>query len=93
MGPGTLVFKGKKTGIAGTIFETGKQRTLLTVGKIIAPKNSKAIKYAKKAKRIKTVAKKTQKDIWAHRGPTANFIEEGSDSSKLAKMRYSILKK
>lgn len=93
MGPGTLVFKGKKTGIAGTIFETGKKRTLLTVGKIIAPKNSKAIKYAKKAKRIKTVAKKTQKDIWAHRGPTVNFIEEGSDSSKLAKMRYSILKK
>lgn len=93
MGPGTLVFKGKKTGIAGTIFETGKQRTLLTVGKIIAPKNSKAIKYAKKAKRIKTVAKKTQKDIRAHRGPTVNFIEEGSDSSKLAKMRYSILKK
>lgn len=97
MGPGTLVFKGKKTAVAGVKYEYNKKRKwkVLTVGKIIAPKNSKALAYAKKAKRVKWFAKRIKTDIKRYTGPEVNYVDEeyNPDYVKLAKMKYSILKK
>lgn len=96
VGPGTLEFKGKKTAVAGTKFKYkyNSKKILLTVGKITAPKNSKALAYAKKAKRIKKITSGTQKWMKAHVGAATNLLEYASEGSvKLTKMKYSILKK
>lgn len=95
MGPGILVFKGKKTVVVGSKVGYKEKRKVITVGKIIAPKNSKALAYAKKAKRVKWLAKSVKTDIKRYTGPEVNYVEDeyGSDIIKLAKMKYSILKK
>lgn len=95
VGPKTLVFKGKKTTVAGAKFKKKKKMKLLTVDKIIAPKNSKALAYAKKAKRVKWIAKSLQKYMSVHIGASENFVDEGYGSSnvRIAKMKYSVLKK
>ena len=94
MGVRTLVFKGKKTKIVGIKRSSKKNKNVLTVGKIIAPKGSKALAYAKKAKRVKWLAKWVQRDIRAYSGPTVNYTD-GYDGRaiKYAKMKYSVLKK
>ena len=93
-GVGTLVFKGKKTKLAGCEYKReGKCKVFVTVGKIIAPKKSKTLAMAKKAKRIKWIAKGVQKNLGIHTDPGENFSELGSPSVKFAKMKYSVLKK
>lgn len=58
-GVSTLIFKGKNTKVEGgdirdvnMLTEVPKGKSLITVKKIIAPKNSKAIEFAKKAVKI-----------------------------------------
>lgn len=58
-GISTLIFKGKNTKVEGgdirdvnMLTEVPKGKSLITVKKIIAPKNSKAIEFAKKAVKI-----------------------------------------
>lgn len=79
----TLVFKGKNTKLSGaisphkkissTLFK--KNQKILTVTKVIAPRNSKAMAYAKKAYRIKWI--KPRSPEWI----------DHEDGAKLAKVK------
>ena len=51
-GVGELIFKGKKTKVVGCEYKRKGDYNFITVGKITAPKNSAAIKYAKKSLKI-----------------------------------------
>ncbi len=61
--PETLIFKGENTKLAGCsdklriVHENGKEENynVITAGKIVAPKGSEAIRYAKKAKKVKAI--------------------------------------
>jgi len=48
----TLIFKGKKTKIVGVEYRGEGDYNFITVGKIVAPKDSKAAAFAKKALKI-----------------------------------------
>lgn len=98
-GPRKLVFKGKNTrlrGVKATEFLNSnrvgkkykidlKKKDLLTTIKVVAPKKSKAIQYAKKAYRIQKIYKNSgvDKDLWH---------EYGKKGYKLAKVKWSYLK-
>lgn len=98
-GPRKLVFKGKNTrlrGVKAAEFLNSnrvgkkykidlKKKDLLTTIKVVAPKKSKAIQYAKKAYRIQKIYKNfgVDKDLWH---------EYGKKGYKLAKVKWSYLK-
>lgn len=102
-GPRKLVFKGKNTrlrGLKAAEFLNSnrvgkkykidlKKKDLLTTIKVVAPKKSKAIQYAKKAYRIQKIYKNSSvdndlwKDLWH---------EYGKKGYKLAKVKWSYLK-
>ena len=98
-GPRKLVFKGKNTrlrGVKAAEFLNSnrvgkkykidlKKKDLLTTIKVVAPKKSKAIQYAKKAYRIQKIYKNSgvDKDLWH---------EYGKKGYKLAKVKWSYLK-
>ena len=88
-----LEFKGKNTRVVG--IKNRKKKNVLTVGKIVAPKNSKALKYAKKAKRVKYLSKWTKKEIEGDASYITDFVsgDYHENSIKYAKMKYSVLKK
>lgn len=74
-GVNTLIFKGKKTEIR-TITDFHVEKDYITVSKIIAPKNSKAIQFAKKAKRVKYISPKIKRGIRLHsRGIEEYFVQ------------------
>lgn len=93
-GPQKLIFKGKKTKLKGVkasnylgsdavvdIFSVNlKNKVLLSTGKIVAPKNSSAIRYAKKAYYIKNIK------------PINNWRTHGKKGFKLAKIKWSYSK-
>ena len=94
--PGTLIFKGKKTKLQGIKAGTHladvshddesyfENKTLVCTGKILAPKKSKAIQYAKKAYFVKKILK--SKD------PDTSWEDQGREGFKLAKIKWGYLK-
>lgn len=102
-GPRKLVFKGKNTrlrGLKAAEFLNSnrvgkkykidlKKKDLLTTIKVVAPKKSKAIQYAKKAYRIQKIYKNSSvdKDLWKDL-----WHEYGKKGYKLAKVKWSYLK-
>lgn len=93
--PKTLVFEGKNTKLQG--LKAGKylsdvinddesafeNKPLLMTGKIVAPKKSQAIKYAKKAYYVKKILKRLSSPGWRDRG---------KKGFKLAKIKWSYSK-
>ena len=102
-GPRKLVFKGKNTrlrGVKAAEFLNSnrvgkkykidlKKKDLLTTIKVVAPKKSKAIQYAKKAYRIQKIYKNSgvDKELWKDL-----WHEYGKKGYKLAKVKWSYLK-
>lgn len=81
----TLVFKGKNTKLSGaisphkkissTLFK--KNQKILTVTKVIAPRNSKAMAYAKKAYRIKWIKPRSPEWIDHKDGAKLSKVKRG----------------
>lgn len=94
--PKTLVFKGKNTKLQGVKIrqyldienaDTGGKnlydKSILTVGKIIAPKKSQAIKCAKKIYTVKKIIRRKGQHSWH---------DDAGRGYKLAKVKWSYLK-
>ena len=86
-GAGTLIFKGKDTELVGCLYEGGEDYNFITASKIVAPKNSKAIEFAKKAKKISYMADWIKDDI-KRRDPQYNYSEGFESSIKLALIEW-----
>ena len=94
-GVSTLVFKGADTELVGEEYRgqfSGEDRgdedyNYITVGKIIAPKNSKAIRFAKKALKIASMGQGRWEDEVESGDTWENYSEIGGDV-KLMPVEY-----
>ena len=89
-GVDTLVFKGKDTEIIGYqhLAVIKELDDFATVGKIIAPKNSKAIKFAKRAKKYGFFSKDIKREIKKHGGIIGTYEEYPQKDIRLVPMDY-----
>lgn len=88
----TLEFKDATTKVRGNKYwdEKGNLKyDFITVNKIIAPKNSKAARYAKKAVCIKEFTKSWLKELKRDSGVSDNYTRE---DAKASSYRQQILK-
>ncbi len=88
----TLEFRDAGTNVRGNKYraENGKWKyDFITVNKIIAPKNSKAVRYAKKAVCIKTFTKEWLKELKKDSSLSDNYTRE---DAKAAKYRIQLFK-
>lgn len=87
-GVGSLVFKGKDTELIGCEYLGKGDHNFITVGKIIAPKESKAIKFAKKALKVGYLAESEQKEAEVYSGPLENYSVDYGNRIKLVPLEY-----
>lgn len=93
-GPDKLVFIGSKTDWEGIPCHDDKikNKEVLTTGKILAPKDSKAIKKAKKALRVSWLSQSAI-EYQNEEGVTENITGLGEENVKLMPLQYDFLEK